>query len=444
MLKNYLTLALKVLKRKPFYTFISLFGISFTLMILMLVVAMGDAMIGNNPPMTHGDRLVVVPMVERYTEIYDTIRPIDTVMLEGGGVRYDTSEVLNKTNSRFMASGRMSPAFAQKNLLALDGVEAASVFSAGNTIDGYLDGRKVSFDAYYTDADYWRVFDYNFTHGEAYRPEDVTAGRRVAVLTDYAAREYFGSASANVLGREVTLGDERYQVKGIIASPLQEDDLTGGGIFLPYTTAAPQMLGGGTDIMGSFATVYLATSQAARAKVTEQLNYIGEQYEMPPDSDFEQLRVYSGTRLQYFATEALSSNDAEEAVWLLFIPLAVLLSLFIFLPLINLINLNISRVHERQSEIAVRKAFGADSRDVLQQFLFENLVLTCIGGAIGLVLAYMAVQYINGAELLGRSRLSFSSVVFLSSLLLIALFGLLSGLLPAYRMSRTNIAQSLR
>jgi putative ABC transport system permease protein len=129
---------------------------------------------------------------------------------------------------------------------------------------------------------------------------------------------------------------------------------------------------------------------------------------------------------------------------MLFIPIAILLLLFVALPLLNLINLNIGRVYERKAEIGVRKAFGANAKDILLQFIFENLVLTFIGGIIGMLLAVGLISYINANDLLSIARLSYSPQVFVYFLLVIIAFGFLSGILPAYRMSRTNVADSLR
>ena len=54
------------------------------------------------------------------------------------------------------------------------------------------------------------------------------------------------------------------------------------------------------------------------------------------------------------------------------------------LPTVNLVNLNVSRMMERASEIGVRKAFGASSRTLVGQFVVENVALSLIGGAVGL------------------------------------------------------------
>ena len=443
MIKNYLTLALKVLRRKPFYTFISLFGISFTLMILMLITSLGDAMLGSNRPMSNQDQMVILKMLERYTTNYDTIRTIDTVYTDGGSVRYDTTETLEDNGSRNTSQGGMSYAFVNDYLGDFEGIEAHTFFSSRNQVDGYLDGQKISFRVCYTDAAYWQVFDFEFLHGEAYRSEDIAAGNRVVVVTEKAAREYFGLVGDEVVGREMELGRDRFTVRGVVARPLSDNALIGSDVFLPATTADQRMLAI-EGLQGGFAAVFLAESPAKRKVVQKQIDFLAENFTLPPDDPFDDLKLHSATSLEDFAKSIVGSNEPDTAVLVLFVPLAVLILLFMVLPLINLVNLNISRVHERSAEIAVRKAFGADSRNILYQFLFENMVLTAMGGTAGLVLAYATIRYVNSNDLLGNLRLSFSPTVFVYALFIIIGFGLLSGLLPALRMSRTNVANSLR
>ncbi len=64
---------------------------------------------------------------------------------------------------------------------------------------------------------------------------------------------------------------------------------------------------------------------------------------------------------------------------------------FLLLPAINLMALNFARIHERGEEIAVRKSFGAPIRILRGQFLFENMLMTIVGGIIGIILSYLVV-----------------------------------------------------
>ena len=445
MLKNYLTLALKVLRRKPFYTFVSLFGISFTLMILMLITSMGDALFGANPPMTDVDRMVFLQNVERYTPSYDTTYTLDSVLMDTGVMRYDSSPVVTEGNSRTMNSGSASFHFLSNQLQNLEDVSDHAFYSDGRPMDIYLDGRKISFATTYVDADYWRVFDFTFLSGAPFGQDDITQANKVAVMTDRAAREYFGKEPGLVIGQEIDLGGEKFRVVGIVARPLMDHPAILAGVYLPLTTIDSKVFDS-KEIYGPFRATFKATSPAKRASVANQLAFIAENFEMPPEEQFERLGLKGFTRVQDFAGNlaGVDDEDPDLAVYTLFGPILAILLLFISLPLINLVNLNISRVIERKSEIAVRKAFGADSKNILYQFIFENLVLTFIGGAVGLLLAYAIIQYNNTNDLLGGLRLAYTPRVFFYFMLLILVFGLLSGLLPAYRMSRTNIGDALR
>lgn len=442
MIKNYLQLALKVLRRKPFYTFISLFGISFTLMILMLLTSLFDAGLGRNQPMTKRDRLLVAPMAERLRYEPDTTLSIETIYADDGTERYDTTEEITE-NVVSNSNGPMSYRFLMDNLADLEAAERMAVYHDGNFTDGFIDGRKYTFSTYYTNADYWRVLDFDFRFGQPFNEADVAAGNQKVVLTDRAARAYFGEVNADLLGREMLLGRRAFTVAGVINRPLSDSPMFGGDIYLPLTTLDQRSLSS-TDVSGGFSAIFEVSSPERRKVLSEEINFMAEHFTFPPESEYNKLKVMNASVPEAYAMRVVQEQNPARALRILFIPVVILLLLFVALPLINLINLNISRVYERRAEIGVRKAFGAEARDVLLQFLFENLVITAIGGAIGLVLAFSLIWYINTNDLLGITRLSLSWQVVFYYFIVILLFGLLSGILPAYRVSRTNVANALR
>ncbi len=444
MFKNYFTLALKVLRRKPFYTFISLFGISFTLMILMLITSMFDGMLGANAPLGNRDRLVFLSWVERLHYERDTVPLIDSIRMEDGSWRVDTTygktDVVN-SNSTNAADYR----FLNSQLSDVEGVERQALVSVNGHIDGYVEGRKFNLASNYTDGEYWKIFNFEFLEGAPFTPADVESANRVVVLTDRAAESYFGRLPDGYLDREILLGNQTFTVHGVVERPLSDNHLVTSDVWLPLTTSDDPKLLAMSPIAGPFEVVFLAETPAARENVIEDLAFIAENYQMPPEEEwFEEVRMRGYTYLQLFAGSIMREEDGDKAIRFLFIPIALLLLLFVTLPLINLINLNISRVAERESEIGVRKAFGAEPRDILYQFLFESLILTFIGGLIGILLAVLTILSVNDGELLGGIRLALSPSIFLYYFLVILLFGLLSGLLPAYRTSQTNVADALR
>ncbi len=126
-----------------------------------------------------------------------------------------------------------------------------------------------------------------------------------------------------------------------------------------------------------------------------------------------------------------------------FIGVAMVVALlFMALPAINLVNLNVGRIMERAPEIGLRKAAGAPTRVLVGQFIFENLVLALLGGVIAFVTAPFILHLLSGV--LRYSRLEFNLSVFAAGLAFAAVFGVLSGAYPAWKMARLDPAAALR
>jgi len=115
----------------------------------------------------------------------------------------------------------------------------------------------------------------------------------------------------------------------------------------------------------------------------------------------------------------------------------------ILIPSLNLVTINTTRISERLSEIGIRKSFGAPNRALFSQFLTENLILTLLGGIIAFVFAFAILKVFQSMELITSKAFPFNVRIFLSGLGLCLLFGLISGVLPAARMSKLHIVESL-
>jgi len=118
--------------------------------------------------------------------------------------------------------------------------------------------------------------------------------------------------------------------------------------------------------------------------------------------------------------------------------------LFMLLPAVNLININVSRIMERAGEIGVRKAFGASSWTLVGQFVVENVLLTLIGGVIALAASSLVLQALTDSGLIPYAQFHFNPRIFLYGLSLAVFFGLFSGVYPAWKMSRLHPVQALK
>ena len=104
--------------------------------------------------------------------------------------------------------------------------------------------------------------------------------------------------------------------------------------------------------------------------------------------------------------------------------------LFMLLPTVNLVNISVSRILERASEIGVRKAFGASSRTLVGQFLVENVMLTLVGSAIGLLASLLALRLLTLSALIPYTEFAMNYRIFGFAVIVALLFGVLSGCLP--------------
>jgi putative ABC transport system permease protein len=124
--------------------------------------------------------------------------------------------------------------------------------------------------------------------------------------------------------------------------------------------------------------------------------------------------------------------------------IAIFTLLVMLLPTLNLVNINITRIMERSSEIGVRKAFGASTKTLVYQFIVENCILTLLGGLIGVILSFVIIVVLNSANLIPHLDLSLNFTVLWIALLTCLIFGLVSGVYPAWRMSRLNVVTALK
>jgi len=443
MINNYFKLAIKVLGRNKFFTFISLFGISFTLMILMLVTSFMDTVLGNHAPLTHKDKMVFMQQAGTFKQYYDTLTTIDTTFLDSGIAQYDTTYQYNE-DGKSMSRSSIGYAYIDKYLKKISSAKKMTFYTSGHSFDMFLNSNKLTFDASYTDANFWDIHEFNFLAGVPYQETQVENQEPVAVLSQKAAKQYFGDYK-NIIGKEIEMEKKHYKVIGVIDEVPSSIPTFNKEVYIPYTHVKPKRLAS-PDLLGRFNVTMLADSEAGVNKIKEEILHQVKSIEIPPPNDYDhnQVEITPMTYNEAYARGLVYYEDPQKSLKYVVGFVSFLLMLFFLLPTLNLINLNISRIMERSSEIGVRKAFGASSSNILFQFVFENIILTFIGGAIGFVLALILINIINSSQWLEDTTLSFNYRVFFYSLLICLFFGILSGLIPAYRMSKVHIVNALK
>lgn len=442
MFSSYFKLAVKVLGRHRFFTFISLFGISFTLMILMTTTAFLETELGSHPPLTEKDRIVLLPRLIMKKMVTDTTWTVDTTMLDGRPA-YDSTFTVGKQRQNSYSSSSLSYTFLDRYMRDLPGAEDHSFFCSDTRFDIFVNGKKLNFRALYSDASYWNIFDFNFLEGRPFQAAEVERQVPVVVLSRKASVDYFGTTD-QVIGRSIEVDGRQMEVIGIVEQPSNAKGYVTSEVYLPVTFMSEKDLNE-TGFHGPFKAAFLAESEEARPTIQAAINQKEQQIPLPNPEDYNQLELMSATVTGLYAYYLMPVQDDPAGALRMFTIVAVgMMLLFILLPTLNLINLNISRVMERSAEIGVRKAFGAHSGSILSQLLFENVVLTFLGGVLGCLLALALIWLVNDSQFLGDTKLQFNTTVFFYSLLICLVFGILSGLLPAYRMSKLQIVNAIK
>ena len=410
MILSHLKIAWKVLLRRKFFTFVSLFGTAFTLVVLMVIAAMMDGFLSPGGPESNLDRTLF----------------ISRMAMRGAENEW---------------TGNPGYGFLDKYCRDLPGVASMSIYTEPGSVTTFLNGEKILSELRRTDGDYWSVFTFRFLEGRAFSREDVDNAANVAVINAATRRKFFGEGTA--VGRTLEAGGRSYTVIGVVADVPRVRDAAYGDIWAPLTTAKSDEYR--TRLMGNFSAALLARSRsdfpAIRAEFQRRLPTV----QLTDPANYDRLEGAPRTRFDDLVSETAGTDGRDErARTTLFIVAASLAALlFMSLPAINLVNLNISRILERSSEIGIRKAFGATSGDLVGQFLLENLVLVLMGGAIGLVASAWILDLINKSGWIPHAAFQLNGRVFLVAFALSAFFGLLSGVYPAWRMSRLEPVQAL-
>lgn len=424
MYKQHIKQALRQLRENKLLSFISIIGTAMAIAMIMVMVITQRI-----------DLEDYAPEVNRHRTLY---------------VKWMSTYWNNDPN--YSDNGLMSIRTAKECFKALTTPEAVCIYSPPYT--GFLastpGGELMKVDVLQSDEAFWKIFKFSFLAGKPYDLADCESGIAKAVIAESVARRMYGTT--DVVGRTIGLNHSDYTVVAVVKDVSKLAPTAYAQIWIPYTTTNITDMVWSTA-MGMMMVLILARSsddfpaireetERLRLKYNEELSGIGQavQYRNQPDTQFKHVNR--------------KMSNVEPDIKKIIIEFIVVIALLLLVPAINLSGMTLSRMRKRFPELGVRRSFGATRGGLLEQILLESMILTLIGGFVGLLLSYGSLFLLNdllfnswGSSWEGTNSVSaamlIDPMIFIGALAFCLILNVLSSGVPAWRASRLNIVTAL-
>lgn len=281
-------------------------------------------------------------------------------------------------------------------------------------------------------ADYYNIMAPTLLYGEYIDQEDIDNKSQVAVITNTTALKVFGYCDESVVGEKISIkswkGSKKYIVKGIIQNEneeteMQYEDEYPENMVIPITTALRLF---NQDMLTNITLV------AEDADNTDELS----------DRIIAMLDEFHDTYEMYnceSTTEQLEAmNEVTGTVTLLISGVA---AISLVVGGIGVMNIMMVTVTERTREIGIRKSIGARNRDIMFQFVVEAIILTSMGGILGIIFGWIA-GLAAGALMGMESAVSVNSIII--AVAISSAIGIIFGVYPARKAARLDPIEALR
>ncbi|WP_182424534.1 ABC transporter permease [Bacteroides intestinalis] len=415
--------AFTILKQNPLLSTISILGTAFAITMIMAIVITWQTKYAD-----------LEPEVNRSRCLY-----------------FSAMHVQGKENKDWNNFGKPSAAFMKECIQPLPEVEACTAFSTADVaLVSLTDGNnRLKVDAMSTDPDFWKIFKLQFLDGKSFTEAERGGDMQSVVISASVARKLFGTTEA--AGRQMLLNREVVRIIGVVKDISVTAKDAYAQVWSMYHSNELNVTGW-WSYNGNRTIAVLARTPddfpAIKQGVEKRVKDVNAGLEQ------RQIDIMEQPDNIVAHVNHVWSNIGPNLP-MLYLQYGIALLIILLVPSLNLCGLSNSRMQQRVSELGVRKAFGATDGTLVRQILNENLVLTLIGGVVGLIFSYLAVYamrtwlFTNSDNIgtAGDFSLSmgalFSPAVFVLAFVFCLLINLLSAGLPAWLATRRTIVDSL-
>ena len=275
------------------------------------------------------------------------------------------------------------------------------------------------------------IRDWSLASGRSFTQQDIDGATKVCLLGKTVVDNLFGGIDP--VGQVIRIKNLPMTVIGVLATKGQstqgqdQDDT----IIVPLTTAQKKLFG--MQFHGMVRLILVqATAPEVMKDVEDQINdLLRQRHHIQPkqDNDFSVRNL----------TEIMST--AEQSANVMSLLLGAIASISLIVGGIGIMNIMLVSVTERTREIGIRIAVGAKGRDILLQFLIESMVLSLIGGTVGIGIGVAGTLILSSFT---QWPTLFSVEAILLAFLFSSLVGIFFGFYPARKASLLNPIEALR
>ena len=338
--------------------------------------------------------------------------------------------------------------------------EAEQVSAVYNSweLDDYIQrenlGSELNVKVKYTDPAFFRIFQFSFLAGKPFSQADFESGIMNAVVGEDLARRLFGTTE--VVGKTFSLNYTDCRIVGVVkdASFLTRDSFA--QLYLPYTTVAGYDKDSKSDagMLGPYTVYFKVKDDAMGAALEAAMHEMVRKYNT---SQEENKLVLSGPDVYWKSVYRRGNVPLDW--WELIRLWGGLVLIFLLVPALNLCAMISTRMENRLPEMGICKAFGADRGLFLCEILIVYLLLTCLGGLLGLCWVWTILiagrnwvftlfeRYGNsapeGVDTIVSFDMLFSPWIFCAGFIVCLLLNLFSALWPAWKALGKDIVYSL-
>jgi putative ABC transport system permease protein len=335
MYKQYLSQTLHLLKENKLLSAISIIGTALAISMIMVIVIVYEVKTANYEPETHRDRMLTVKW--------------------GGAIV--------KEHPDWQSNSMISIKVVKECFYSLKNVEAVTGFMPFQQKLANIPGGTSDFkcDVSYTDAAFWKVFEFSFLNGKSFVQEEFESGIKKAVITESMARRLYGNT--DVVGKTIALSYQNYTISGVVKDVSTLAEAAYAQVWVPYTTNNQSAYSQWNEgLLGGFRCYILAHNSSDFDRIRSDVNRNVAVLNATQKQLLLVLRGQPDTQFAQLTRKWASDGPkVKETV----IKYSVILFLMLLVPAINLSGMTLSRMRKRMAEIGVRKAFGAAWTDFI-------------------------------------------------------------------------------